>query len=152
MSSAREQRPPGLAERRSRARSLAVQALYQWQLAGTGPADIEVQFHTDQDFSRVDRDYFRELLQQIPERVAELEEALAPCLASPPQGVDPVERGILLLGAYELLHRPELPLRVIINEAVDLAKRFGAEQGHRFVNGVLDQLGRRVRAGEARVP
>lgn len=144
-------RPAGMAERRSRARGLAVQALYQWQLTETPAAVIIEQFREDQDFSRVDRHYFEELLSEIPQRACELEEALEPCLASPAQGVDPVERGILLIAAYELRHRPELDLRVIINEAIELAKRFGAEQGHRFVNGVLDQLSRRTRAAE-RVP
>jgi len=144
-------RPAGMAERRFRARGLAVQALYQWQITKTPAPEIVRQFREDQDFSRVDRDYFEELLTQIPERASELEEALEPCLATPPQGVDPVERSILLIAAYELRHRPELDVRVIINEAIELAKRFGAEQGHRFVNGVLDQLSRRTRAA-VRVP
>jgi N utilization substance protein B len=126
--------------------------LYQWQLSATGAAQIEAQFREDQDLSRADVEYFHELLEQLTARQAELEQALDPYLAIPPQGVDPVERGILLIGAYELMHRPDIPLRVIINEAVDLAKRFGAEQGHRFVNGVLDRLARQVRAEEITLP
>lgn len=133
---------------RSRARRCAVQALYQWQLTGQDPAEIEAQFLDEQDMGQVDVEYFRELLHQVVGRQAALDEALAPHLDRPIHEVDPVERAVLRLGAYELACRLDIPYRVVIDEAVELAKRFGAEQGHRFVNGVLDQAARKLRAVE----
>ncbi len=133
---------------RSWARRYAMQALYQWQLTGQEPAVIEAQFQADQDMSKADVGYFQELLQQVPRRVMALDALLEPFLDRPLQQVDQVELAILRLAGYELAHRPDVPYRVVINEAVEIAKRFGAEQGHRFVNGVLDKAARRLRPQE----
>jgi N utilization substance protein B len=134
---------------RSRARSLAVQALYQWQMAGQDVADIVAHFMRDQDPNRIDGDYFGELVRTVPARLDELDAALAPCVDRALASVDPVERAILRVGAYELIAHPEIPYRVVLNEAVELAKTFGAEQGHRYVNGVLDKAARALRPHEA---
>jgi N utilization substance protein B len=135
---------------RHQARRAALQALYQWQVAKQELSEIEDQFLTEQDMRRVDVSYFAELLHGVPAELARLDGALQPLLDRPVAEVDPVERAILRLGAYELACRPEVPYRVAINEAVDLAKTFGADQGHRYVNGVLDRLARSLRADEVR--
>lgn len=133
---------------RRRARMLLVQALYQWQVAGGDPAEILVQFVDGRDVANADVDYFRELLRAIPAGVEALDAEIAPLLERSPALVDPVERAILRLACYELRERHEVPVRVVIDEAVELAKRFGAEQGHRFVNGIVDRLAHRIRVHE----
>jgi N utilization substance protein B len=133
---------------RSRARRLAVQALYQWQIGGQTPAAIESQFLLQDEFRDCDAEYFQVLLHGVCAEVAALDDAISPHLDRAIASVDPVERAVLRLGAYELLHRPELSYRVVINEAVEAAKLFGAEQGHRYVNGVLDKLARTARSVE----
>lgn len=132
---------------RSWSRRFALQALYQWQLTAQDVGVIDAQFIADQDLSKADVAYFQELLHQIPARCQALDTALATCVDRPLAQLDPVERAILWIGAYELAYRSEVPYRVAINEAIELAKRFGAEQSHRFVNGVLDRLGKRLREG-----
>lgn len=134
---------------RARARRLAVQAVYQWQMAGQDVADICVQFRADGEFGKADPDYFEGLVRGVVARRDELDGHIAPLLDRPLDEVDPVERAVLRLGTYELLARPEIPYRVVLNEAVELAKLYGAEQGHRYVNGVLDKLARLLRAQEA---
>jgi transcription antitermination protein NusB len=138
--------PPG---KRAWARRCAAQALYQWQMTGQDPGQIAAQFLADEDLRKADPDYFQELVSQVPARAAEIDAALEPFLDRPLAQVDPVEHAILRIGGYELLHCPELAYRIIINEAVELAKLFGAEQGHRFVNGLLDRLARTARPTEA---
>ena len=130
---------------RSWARRCAAQALYEWQISGQQPNQIAAQFLADEDLNKADHDYFQELVHQVPARVAEVDAALEPFLDRPLAQVDPVERAILWIGGYELIQRPELAYRIVINEAVELAKTFGAEQGHRYVNGILDKLARAVR-------
>ncbi len=137
--------PPG---KRAWARRCAAQALYQWQLTGQEPAGIATQFLADQDLGKADPEYFRELVFQIPAHAEEIDAVLTPFLDRPIVQVDPVERAILRIGGYELMQRPDIAYRIIINEAVELAKVFGAEQGHRFVNGVLDKVARAVRPVE----
>lgn len=132
----------------TRARRTALQALYQWDLGKQDLRDIEAQFFQAQDMRKVDTGYFRELLHRIPAQSSELDERIAPCLDRPINQVDPVERAILRIGAYELEFRPEIPWRVVINEAVELAKMFGGEQGHKYVNSVLDRLARKLRPVE----
>jgi transcription antitermination protein NusB len=134
------------------ARRCAAQAVYQWQMTGQSPEQITAQFLADEDLAKADADYFRELVHQIPVRVAEIDAALEPFLDRPLSQVDPVERAILRIGGYELLRHPDLAYRIVINEAVELAKLFGAEQGHRYVNGVLDKLARAVRTAEFNAP
>ncbi len=141
--SGRTGRPSHIA--RSRARRLAVQALYQWEIGGQSPAEIEAQFELQDEYQDCDAEYFHVLLFEICAGAATLDEALSPHLDRAIASLDPVERAVLRLGAYELLHSPLLPYRVVINEAVEAAKLFGAEQGHRYVNGVLDKLARSAR-------
>ncbi len=140
--------PPKRAFTRARswARRYAMQALYQWQMTGQDLAPIETQFLNEEGMSKADVAYFRELLHQILTRTGSLNGVIEPFLDRPLVQVDPVERAILWIAAYELSYRLDIPYRVIINEAVELAKKFGAEQGHRFINGVLDQASRKLRA------
>ena len=135
---------------RRRARRCAVQALYQWQVGGNDLHAIEAQFRAEPDNQKADFDYFHELLHQVAAHVDELDAHLTPYLDRPVPEVDPVERAILRLCGYELAYRPDVPYRVVINEGIDLAKRYGAEQGHKYINGVLDKLARALRAVEMR--
>ena len=112
--------------------------------------DEELLEEVGADLRNLEVPYFRDLLRGVAGCVGELDRAIGPCLDRPVSQVDPVEQAILRLGAYELTHRPEIPYRVVINEAVELAKTFGAEQSHRFVNGVLDRLAGTARAIERR--
>ncbi|RME33707.1 MAG: transcription antitermination factor NusB [Gammaproteobacteria bacterium] len=136
---------------RSRARRCLLQALYQWQLTGGEVRDVINQFLEGSEIRGADRDYFTTLMLAIGESVDELDRELEPLMDRSPERLDPVEHAALWIGAHELLHHPEVPLRVVINEAVELAKTFGGEQGHGFVNAVLDRLGARVRQLEAGV-
>lgn len=137
------------AHARRKSRRLAMQALYQWQMTGQTPNEIFQQFTVDQDLHGADPEYFRELLFQIEELRESLDAALLPDLERDDMdGVDPVERAILRIAAYELVHRPEIPFRVVMNEAIELTKKFGAELSHKYVNGVLDKAVRRLRARE----
>ncbi len=133
-----------LGQRRSRARRLALQALYQWQMAGQNLENIEAQFLSEVS-GDLDVAYFRELLHGIPERLKAIDARLAPFLDRPIEQLDPIELALLRIGAYELLFRPDIPHKVAINEAVKLAKRFGAEGSYRYINGVLDKLAREAR-------
>jgi N utilization substance protein B len=137
-----------MSEKRSQARKHAVQAIYQWQMAGQEVADIINQFLEEQDLKSFEIPYFQDLIRGVPSHLEELDELLKPNLDRAIESVDPVERAILRLATYELSHKPEVPYRVVINEAVELAKVFGAEQGHKFVNGVLDQVAKKVRSVE----
>ncbi len=135
---------------RSKARRLALQALYQWQLSGLAVAEIETQFIQDNDLGKVDTAYFHTLLQEVAARAPVLDTELAPLLGRSIDAVDPVERAILRMATYELIERVDIPYRVVINEAIELAKTFGAEQGHRYINGVLDRLASRLRGVEVK--
>lgn len=129
-------------------RQAAVQALYQWQLTGQPPGDIEAHFINDHDLKGVDVEYFHELVREVPLHQHELDDHLAPNLDRGIGEVDPVERAILRMGAYELEFRLEIPYKVVINEAVELAKTFGAEHGHKYVNAILDRVALKLRAAE----
>ncbi|HEY0722182.1 MAG TPA: transcription antitermination factor NusB [Gammaproteobacteria bacterium] len=137
-----------MSRERSNARRRALQALYQWQLTGQSLSDIETQFLQEEDMAKTDLDYFKELLHQIPSHITDLEAHCLPHVSRPMEQVDPVERAALLIGLYELQYRLDVPYRVAINEAVELAKSFGAEQGHKFVNGLLDKVAKQLRAAE----
>jgi len=145
----RRERSPKKSSRR-RSREFAVQGLYQWQLAGKDPVMIAAELAESEDFEKSDIGYFRTLLNGAVSNAAGLEAEIAPFLDRPFRELSPVERGILLLGGYELLREAEVPYRVIINEAVELAKLFGGTDGHKFVNGVLDKLAARLREMEVR--
>lgn len=133
---------------RRRSREFALQGLYQWQLSGSDPATIARQLGEAKGFDKIDGDYFKVLLEGTVGAAPELEKAIAPLLDREYARLSPVERGILLLAGYELAHRPEVPYRAVINEAVELAKSYGGTDGHKFVNGVLDKLAARLRAAE----
>jgi N utilization substance protein B len=137
-----------MSQQRSQARRHAVQAIYQWQMTGQDVAEIVNQFLDEQQPTDFDVTYFQDLLRGVPAHLEELDELLKPALDRAIESVDPVERAVLRLGAYELCHKSEIPYRVVINEAVELAKVFGAEQGHKYVNGVLDRVAKQVRAVE----
>ncbi|HET9122933.1 MAG TPA: transcription antitermination factor NusB [Acidiferrobacteraceae bacterium] len=137
---------------RKRARQAAVQALYQWQLTAQQATDIERLFLHDQDLKGVDQEYFRCLVREVPLHLAELDAQLAPHLDRTMDEIDPVERAILRIGACEFAYHPEIPYRVVLNEAIELAKTFGAEHGHRYVNAVLDKLAAGLRQSEVARP
>ncbi|MDG1943870.1 MAG: transcription antitermination factor NusB [Halioglobus sp.] len=135
------------AERR-KARHYGMQALYQWHMAGANVSDIEADFRADYDFSHVDLAYFQALLHEIPACVDELDEALTPLLDRKLDDLDPIERTLLRMGMYELTRRIDVPYKVVINEEVALAKKFGATDSHKYVNGVLDKAARQIRKVE----
>lgn len=133
---------------RSRARRCIVQALYQWQLTNHDAGAIDLQFFLDETEGEVERRYFDSVLREVIEHIDTLDELLTPLLDRPLPEVDPVERAILRLGAGELRYHPEVPYRVVINEAIEIAKLFGAHHGHKYVNGILDRLAEQLRAEE----
>ena len=133
---------------RSRARQLALQALYQWHVTRQDSAEIGAQFVAEQDLRQAEVDYFHELLKNIALHHKELDALFTPLLDRPLNEVDPVECTILRIGAYELQHRPDIPYRVVINEAVELAKIFGGTDGHKYVNGVIDKTAADLRPTE----
>ena len=133
---------------RKKARHLLVQALYQWQMSGNSLADIEAEFHADNDMSKVDTAFFREVLCGVPKRLDDVEGAFAPSLDRELSELDPVARAVLQLGTYELLYRIDVPYKVVINEAVSLAKKFGATDSYKYINGVLDKVAADKRAAE----
>ncbi len=135
---------------RHRARELAMQGIYQWRLSGAEAAQIEQRMREEKNLGRYDTELFTGLLRGVLARHDELEASLAPHLDRTLNELSPVEFSILLLGAYELQSQPQTPYRVVINEAVELAKTYGGTDGHKFVNGVLDKLALQVRAAEAR--
>lgn len=132
------------------ARRLALQAIYQWQLSGSDLSEIEGQFAQDPNAQRADFPYFQEILHGVPARLRELDQALSGAADREMDQIDPVERAILRNASYELAYRLDVPYRVVINEAVDLAKKFGAEQGQVFVNAALDRVTRLLRPLEGR--
>lgn len=130
---------------RSRTRDLIVQALYQMQIAGHDEAELLAQFHERPDYQRVDKAYFDEILGGICTHITALEEDIDALADRPIDQLDPVERGILLLGFYELRSKPDIPYKVVINESVNLAKRFGAVDGHKYINALLDRAAKKLR-------
>jgi N utilization substance protein B len=137
-----------LSRRRRAARKLLTQALYQLQVGAQPWQDIHHQHVADPESEGADLDYFREVLMQVATNREALDAALAPHSDIAPERLDPIEHAILWLAMYELQHRPDVPFRVAISEAVDLAKRFGATDGFKYVNGVLDRAARVLRPHE----
>ncbi|WP_431689536.1 transcription antitermination factor NusB [Hahella sp. NBU794] len=135
-------------EKRRAARKLALQALYQWRVAGASISQIEAEFTVDNDLQQVDRDLFKAVLYGVPSSVSELDALLQPFVDRKLTDVDPVELSLIRMGAFELRSRIEVPYRVVINEAVELAKQFGGTDGHKFVNSVLDKLAPQLRQAE----
>jgi len=138
-----------LAPRRHKARHYAMQALYQWHMAGAPLTDIESQFRDEYDFGKVDGDYFHALLFGVIAELDEIESIYGAYMVDrSQQELDPIERSLLRLATFELKERLDVPYRVVINEAVGLAKKFGATDGHKFINGVLDKAARQLRQVE----
>ena len=122
------------------ARRNAVQALYQWDITGQSVDEIENAFINDDAFVGVQRSYFQHLIENVPRQCEVLDGRLKQCISRELDSIDPVERAILRLSTYELLFRPDIPAKVVLNEAIELSRVFGSEEGFRFVNGVLDAL------------
>ena len=133
---------------RSRARRYAIQALYEWQVSGNSPKDIEQQFLIEHHSRQFDRAYFNELLNGVCNQVEELDTDIAPLTDRPYNELGVVEKSVLRLGCFELKNRIDIPYRVIINEAIELTKTFGADQAHKFVNATMDKLAEVLRKVE----
>lgn len=142
-------RPEGIdLAARSRARRRALQALYAWQMSGSSMTSVIDQFRHEQDMEVADLEYFEDLLRGVERHVEVIDEALKPYIDRDVGQIDPIERAALRIAAYELKFRPDVPYRVIINEAIEVTKRFGADHGHSYVNGVLDKLAAQTRMTE----
>jgi N utilization substance protein B len=139
---------PGRFEPRRRARRRALQAIYQWQITGQDADEILQQFLAVQDMTGVDVEHFEKLLRGVSSRQENLDCELQPYLDRPFGQVDVMEQVVLRIGAFEMLHCRELPFRVVVDECIDLAHRFGSEQGHAYINAVLDKAARDWRADE----
>ncbi len=133
---------------RRNARYYALQALYQWQISAAPASEIEAEFLAHQITKKTDLDYFKELIHAVTQQFKELDDQITPFLRRPIDELDPIELAVLRLGTYELVKRPDIPYRVIINEALELTKKFGSIEGYKFVNGVLDQVAKKLRATE----
>ena len=125
---------------RHNARKAAVQALYQWDLTKQAINEIEPQFVKIHDMQNVDRKYLREIMSEVPRHQDQLEQDITPFIGRAFSGLDPVERAILRLGAYELRFKPEVPTKVVMNEMIELGKTFGSEHSYKFINAVMDKL------------
>ena len=125
---------------RRRARECAVQTLYSWLISKNPPEEVELTFITDQDTKGVDMPYFRKLFRQTAENIQSIDGMIAPYLDRNKEELDPIERSILRLAVYELKYETDVPYKVAINEAIELAKTFGAEESHKYINGVLDKI------------
>lgn len=133
---------------RRKARRFALQGLYEWQLSGNPSYEIEARYRVENAMHKVDLDYFHELLSRIPTLTTELDASFERFLDRTFEALDPVELAALRIGAYELKYRVDVPMRVVINEAIELAKTFGASESHKYINGVLDQLAVSLRPHE----
>ncbi len=133
---------------RRKARRFSVQALYQWHMTGAPLNEIESQFRVDNDMRKTDVAYFHELLHEIPKCINELDDYFKPYLDRDISELDRVELAILRIGSYELSKRVDVPFKVVINEAIELAKYFGADESHKYVNGVLDKVAQKLRVVE----
>ena len=139
-------------ESRRRARRRALQALYQWHLTAQDAGEILEQFREEQDFSNVDTELFATLVRKVIKNQAEIDEEISPFLDRPVKQLDIIEHVILSIASYELMYSIEVPHQVVIDESINLAKQFGAEQGHSFVNGVLDKAAKKWRDPTALSP
>lgn len=133
---------------RRRARIYAMQVLYQWQLTQNAPQDMIQQFVDEHDMKNVDVSYFSGLVTGALEKIDEIDVVMREYLDRDITELNPVELSILRVGFYEFIYRPDIPYRVVINEAMEVAKKYGAEQGHKYVNGVLDAAAVTLRAVE----
>jgi N utilization substance protein B len=137
-----------MSQARTNARKAAVQALYQWQMTGQSLVEIDRQFLEEERLKDAQKSYFTELFHGVPKNLAVIDEALTQFVDRPVDAIDPVERAILRIGVYELLNRLDMPYRVILNEGINLAKYFGADGSHKYVNGILDKVAQQKRSVE----
>jgi N utilization substance protein B len=135
---------------RRRSRELALQALYEWLLTGHDADTLCRQAGESKEFLKADKAHFEQLVRGVIEHANDLHAGIQPFLDRPAASLSPVEHALLLIGGYELTQCPDIPYRVVINEAVELAKSYGGTDGHKYVNGVLDKLAAQVRPHEAR--
>lgn len=133
---------------KSNARLVALQALYQWQMTGQNLNEICEQFENDPETPKYQKSYFELLLTGVVDKFGELDEAISEFTTRDFEKIDPIEKAVLRLGAYELLFKPEVPYRVAINEAINLAKSFGSEKSHAYVNSIMDKLAQKSRSVE----
>jgi N utilization substance protein B len=133
---------------RKKARELLLQSLYQWELAGQDIHTIEAQFYAEHNMDKVDREYYRELLHRIPAVVDEVDARYEPLLDRRLDELDPISKSILRIGAFEMAERIDVPYKVVINEAVNLAKKYGPEDSQKYINAVMDKLAPRHRKAE----
>ena len=140
--------PNTLAAQRRKARHFGLQALYQWTLSEASLVDIDAEFRVDNDFRHTDGEYFQALLRGVMEDVEALEALFSPLLDRALDYLDPIERNLLRIGTFELKERIDVPYKVVINEAVSLAKKFGATESHRYINGILDKVASELRTVE----
>ena len=149
----KHQRPDGIdPAARSRARRRALQALYAWQMSASPVDKVIEQFRAEQDMEVADLEYFEALVRGVVQHADELDAVLAKFIDRTVAQVDPIERAVLRIAAFELAHRLDVPYRVVINEAIETTKRFGAEHGHTYVNGVLDRAAAEWRGPEMNAP
>lgn len=142
--------PRPLAQRRRKARHYGVQALYRWQLNGGSPSEIEAEFRTDYDFEHTDIEYFRAVLEGVIYHQPDIDAAFARHLDRDISELTPVEQALLRQAVFELTARLDVPYKVVISEAVALASKFGATDGYKYVNGVLDRVAATVRSAEVK--
>jgi N utilization substance protein B len=135
----------GVAKARGKSRRFAMQAIYQWQMTGDSISDIKQQFFDENNFALIDADYFSELVSGVASSISELDPLLEKNMPRTVESVDPVERSILRIATYEFIHRFDVPYRVVLNEAVNIAKEYCAENSHAFVNAVLDKVAKEIR-------
>jgi N utilization substance protein B len=133
---------------KQKARKLAMQSLYQWQMANADLVDIEAQFRAIKNMERVDVDYYKKLLYGIPQQLKLIEDELRPFLDREVDSLNPVELAILRIGAFEILECVEIPYRVVLDEGISLAREFGSQDGYKYVNGVLHNLAKKIRIHE----
>ena len=129
-----------MSQARRRARQAAVQAIYQWQMAQTNIADIQAQFRDEHDGSKTDLEYFNRLISDVTSKLSQIDELYTPYVSIKHEDLDPIERAILRLATCELKFYLDIPYKVVINEAINLGKRYGADKSHRFINGVVDKV------------
>ena len=137
-----------MSQARTNARKAVVQALYQWQMTGQGLVEIERQFLEEERLKDAQKSYFTELFHGVPKNLEAIDKALSEFVDRPVDMIDPVERAILRIGVYELVNRPDMPYRVVLNEGINLAKYFGADGSHKYVNGILDKVAQQKRMVE----
>lgn len=133
---------------RRKARRFALQALYEWAISQNAMFEIEARYRVENDMHKVDLEYFHELIHEITKQVEAIDDAFLPHLDRKFHELDHVERAILRIGTYELLHRIDVPYKVVINEGIELAKDFGATESHKYVNGILDEVAKQHRKVE----